>query len=269
MKTRFAPTPSGYLHLGNVFNLLLAERWRDRTGGRLLLRIDDLDRGRTRPEYVEDIFRVASWLGVAFDEGPTDPHDFGANWTQARRAGRYAEALQRLAEGGRVFACTCSRHDVDAATRDGGYPGTCRNRGLDLETPGAAWRLRLDGREVEGPSEPALRDPVVRRRDGTCAYHVATIVDDLDYGVSHVFRGMDLEPSTRLQRAIAPVLGLDAYLDVRFEHHPLLTDDAGGKLSKSAGARAMSLFDDPDLAPDAVRNAFDRWMARSEEPARP
>lgn len=269
MKTRFAPTPSGYLHLGNVFNLLLAERWRERTGGRLLLRIDDLDRERKRAEYVADVFRVASWLGVAFDEGPSDPRDFEANWTQARRAGRYVEALERIAESGRVFACTCSRHDVDAATRDGGYPGTCRDRGLDLETPGAAWRLRLDEREVEGRPDATLRDPVVRRRDGSSAYHVATIVDDVDLGVTHVLRGMDLEPSSRLQRALAPHLGLESFLDVTLDHHPLLEDGAGGKLSKSAGARATSLLDDPALTPDAVRRAFAGWAARGEDPARP
>ncbi|MBO6577233.1 MAG: hypothetical protein JJ896_17695 [Rhodothermales bacterium] len=259
-RTRFAPTPSGYLHLGNVFNLLLAEAWRAETGGEILLRIDDLDRSRFRPEYLQDVFRVADWLGIAFELGPADPMEFAAHWSQSLRAPRYLRALQPLVESGEVFACTCSRREIAERSPDGTYPGTCRDKRIALDTFDAALRFRLDAREVRGQPDSAFQDPVVRRKDGTVAYHVASVVDDVDYGITHIIRGMDLEPSSRLQRVVARAMGLRSFLEVEIHHHPLLAARDGSKLSKSAGSAARSLLEG-DRSADEVRALFASWLS--------
>lgn len=250
--TRFAPTPSGYLHLGNLYNLLLVERLAARIGADLVLRVDDLDQERYRAEYAEDIFRVMRWLGVDWTAGPRSIAELESTYSQNLRLGRYTSAMDLLRP--HVFACACSRSDVAAASGDGGYPGTCRDAGLALDTPGAAWRLRLDG-------PPDERDPVVRRKDGRPAYHLASVVDDVDMGITHVMRGEDLRASTHIQQAVARALGFIAFERIVFIHHPLLTAPDGEKLSKSAGAQAQSLLETPGLTPEAVRAGFEAWRA--------
>ncbi len=258
--TRFAPTPSGFLHMGNVWNLLIAEQLARGEDGALWLRIDDLDRARYRRAYAEDIFRVAEWLGVTFDGGPRSVRDFETNWSQARRMDRYREALRTLATSGHLFACTCSRRDIATQSVDGDYPGTCRDAGIPLDAPRAAWRFRLDaGPHALHPAAHA--DPVVRRRDGSPAYHVATIVDDVDMGMTHIVRGRDLEASTHVQRVLASAMGdaFSRFCQITFLHHDLLLAPGGEKLSKSAGAGAESLLTSRRLSAAGVRQQFDAW----------
>lgn len=271
--TRFAPTPSGYLHMGNVWNLLLVEELARSQDGALWLRIDDLDRARYRRAYAEDIFRIADWLGVRFDGGPRHVRDFEANWSQALRMDRYNEALNVLAASGRVFACTCSRRDVAAASNHGEYPGTCLRAGIPLDTPGAAWRFRLE-ESPETALPPESTHPVVRRRDGRVAYHVATIVDDVDMGMTHIVRGRDLETSTQVQRALAAAMGeaFGSFRQITFLHHALVTTPGGDKLSKSAGngAESLILAAEPSngglstgyRSAEDVRRAFGAWRDR-------
>jgi glutamyl/glutaminyl-tRNA synthetase len=263
-RTRFAPTPSGYLHLGNalsfVFTWLLARR----AGGAIHLRIDDLDAARLRPEYLADVFVSLDWLGLEWDSGPRDAGDFLAHHSQRLRMESYREALGRLAttpraDGGpSVYACVCSRQQVrrDAllAGRPGAYAGTCRERELDLATPGAAWRLALDeGAEVvvadlvAGPLRlvpgASTGDPVVRQKTGEPAYHLASVVDDEALGCDLIVRGSDLLDSTAVQLVLARRLGAAGFTGATFVHHGLVVAaDAGdpaapgsAKLSKSAG----------------------------------
>ncbi|HMX39723.1 MAG TPA: glutamate--tRNA ligase family protein [Saprospiraceae bacterium] len=248
-RLRYAPTPSGYLHLGNAFNFWLSAQVARRYGGCILLRIDDLDAERKRPEYLADILDSLEWLGLEWHEGPgCSPHfrqqhwpdpaarhaaflqDFEENWSQHRRTDLYAQVLGQLRQTGLLYACRKSRRDL--APFGGKYPPEFREQGLSLDDADVAWR-------VATPPDFPLPDFIVRRRDGLPAYQVASLADDLHFGITHIVRGADLLDSTAAQRWLAERLGLSAFLDIAFFHHPLLTDECGEKLSKSAGATSL------------------------------
>jgi glutamyl/glutaminyl-tRNA synthetase len=238
MKTRIAPTPSGFLHLGNVLSFSLTAALARRAGAAILLRIDDLDRERVSREYVEDIFVTLSFLGIPWDEGPKDVLEFDRSWSQVHRLGMYREALDRLRFDGRVFACDCSRSKILRERGDGVYPGTCRGRGLALDMERCSWRVRT---EVSGGARLPLemKDFVVRKKDGFPAYQLTSVVDDLYYGIDLVVRGDDLRASTAAQLWLAGVLGREEFGRIRFCHHALLMASAEEKLSKSAGATSV------------------------------
>lgn len=236
MRTRIAPTPSGLLHAGNALNFLLVDELARRTGAQVLLRIDDLDKPRVRKAYVEDIFRLLPLLGIAWTEGPRDEADFQTHWSQQLRLHRYHALIGRLVAVGATFACTCTRTSVPRCP--------CASLGLPLDTPGAVLRLRtadappvsarmLNGLEVLLDPHQLIPEPVLRQRNGAPAYQVASLSDDIDLGIDLIVRGADLLPSTAAQLHMARALGLHAFLDARFVHHPLLTDPEGRKLSKS------------------------------------
>lgn len=213
------------------------------SGGRFLLRIEDLDPGRCREEFVGGIFEDLDWLGLTIDEEPL---------VQSRRTSRYSAALDRLAEMGLVYACFCTRADIaqsltaphgDAGS---GYPGTCRALPDDpdrrLSTP-HCWRLDaakaialvgLPGWAEEGGARFEGRgqdvgDAILARKDAPSSYHLSCVVDDADSGVTLVVRGEDLRPSTPTQRLLQALLGLPepAYL-----HHPLVVHEDGRRLAK-------------------------------------
>lgn len=254
-RLRLAPTPSGYLHLGNAFNFIL--NWqaaRSVPGARLLLRIDDLDADRKRPEYVQDVFDTLHWIGIDWDEGPRSPEDFEANWSQHLRLPLCEQLLDDLHRTGQVFACGKSRRDL--APFDGDYPPEFRYQNGSLDTPNTAWRL-----QTPLPRTPDLPpDFVVRRRDGIPAYQVASVADDLHFGITHIIRGADLESSTRAQQYLAACAGQSAFAQIRFLHHPLLLDAAGEKLSKSAGASALKTWREEGRSPEEVFQAVAAWL---------
>lgn len=230
-RLRLAPTPSGYLHAGNAINFLLnQEAARSQPGARLLLRIDDLDADRKRPEFVQDVFDTLAWLGIGWDEGPRSTGDFEQNWSQHLRLGLYQKLLQKLEKQGLVFACRKSRKDL--APFGGAYPPEFRAQNLPLDVPDVAWR-------VATPPGFPMPDFIVRRRDGLPAYQIASLADDVHFGITHIVRGEDLRASTAAQLFLAEKLGLTDFLKIRFWHHPLLTNAEGEKLSKSAGADSL------------------------------
>ena len=246
--SRLAPTPSGFLHLGNAVNFTLAWLITRRVGGRLHLRIDDLDRARCRPAYLENIFRTLQWLSLDYDAGPSGPDDFERNYSQRLHLPAYEVALQmaRTAHPHGFYACRCSRTDLArTATAHSRYPGTCRELALPLDTPETAWRARVpadtqlrftDLRQgpLTVPLAEELGDFIVRRKDGVAAYQVASVVDDVRLGVNFIVRGLDLLPSTAAQLWLATQLpGAAPFQQTQFLHHGLLLDDAGQKLSKS------------------------------------
>lgn len=244
-RLRLAPTPSGYLHLGNAANFTL--NWlatRLQPGAKLLLRIDDLDADRKRPEYVADIFESLHGLGLDWDEGPVSPADFEGNWSQNLRISLYHQALEDLRATGLLYACAKSRQDL--APFGGQYPLEFREQKLDLDTPSVAWRIATP------PGFP-LPDFVVRRRDGVPAYQIASIVDDLHFGITHIIRGADLATSTGAQQWLAEQLDWPDFLKIQFWHHPLLTDEQGVKLSKSAGATALHALQIADKREDVLQ----------------
>ena len=233
--SRLAPTPSGFLHLGNAVNFVLTWLLTRQAGGRLHLRIDDLDRARLRPAYLDNIFRVIDWLGLDYDHGPSGPDDFLRHHSQLLHLPEYNAVLRRLAQQpGLVRASTRSRTTPAGAA-------------VPLETPGAAWRAHVptdaavhisDGWQGKTsiPLGALMPDFVIRKKDGVAAYQVASVVDDLRLGTTLIVRGLDLQPSTAAQLWLAGQLSETALFNtsrVRFYHHSLLTDAAGQKLSKS------------------------------------
>lgn len=267
MKARLAPTPSGYLHRGNAANFalnsLLAE------GGELLLRIDDLDRERFRPEYLEDIFAVIDWLGIQVTEGPTSPADFSANWSQETRMTAYQFALDSLRGRAEVFACRCTRRELST----GNHAHNCKDRTIDLDEDNVAWRIDTqfyqeavsipDMASQEGywvlPDE-AITDFVIRKKDGRPSYQLACTVDDVFFGITHVGRGQDLLPSTAAQAIVSELLGYGPLFDrIRFIHHPLLVGEEGSKLSKSAGAKGVSFLREA-VSPEDLFCQARKWL---------
>ena len=230
LRTRIAPTPSGYLHVGNAVNFMITWLKARQSGAEILLRIDDADTDRVRPEYVQDIFDVVHWLGISWDIGPQTPSGLYSEWSQTHRTHRYQQVLGMLRDSGALFACSCTRSQIrqhDAAMR---YTGECVGKGLSFEAPNVVWRLRT-------PHTMNLRYPVVRQRNGSPAYNLITVVDDVDYNITNIVRGADLEDATAVQRYLAERLPcLSPFTDITIEHHSLILDTEGAKLSKTAGS---------------------------------
>jgi glutamyl/glutaminyl-tRNA synthetase len=282
--SRLAPTPSGYLHLGNALNFALTWLTVRRAGGRLLLRIDDLDGARARPEYVEAIFRDLAWLGIDYDLGPGGPDDFWQSYSQTKRLDLYEAMLSTLAQtelpAGQplVFACGCSRAQVSANSPDGQYPGTCRALRVGPTDAGqAAWRLctpagtvatftSVGGGQQSVDVYAQARDFVVRRRDGLPAYHVASVADDLYFGVNWVVRGQDLLASTGAQLYLASWLPGQAFTQTQFLHHPLLLGADGQKLSKSAGAMSIGQWRGRETSPARFYQKLAGWLGIGAAP---
>lgn len=269
--TRFAPSPTGLLHLGHAHSALLGWRLARAGGGRFLLRIEDIDGTRCREEFVTAIFEDLAWLGVDW-EMPVR--------RQSQHLADYRAALDRLAASGVIYPCFCTRASIraevaraGAAPQDGEgapYPGTCR--ALDPAererrlAAGAAFALRLDiakALALSGPMEwedesvgcvaadpQALGDVVLARKETPTSYHLAVTIDDALQGVSLVVRGTDLFAATHIHRLLQALLGLPV---PRYRHHPLLTDAAGRRYAKRDRALSLRALRDAGAMPAAVR----------------
>ena len=255
--TRFAPAPTGWLHLGHVLNAEYVWGHARNAGGRVLLRIEDHDRDRCRPEYEAAILDDLDWLGFAPDVYPTDA--FRAGFCEGRQSDRdpvYRKAADLLRAAGLLYACGCSRSDIlsdaNPLSPELRYSGRCRTRGLPVED-GYGWRVRMDpgeesfddwrlGRQAQDPARQC-GDLLVRDRRGHWTYQFAATVDDWQQQINLVIRGEDLLPSTGRQIRLARLLGREA--PPQFLHHPLIMKSPTQKLSKSdrdtgvGGLRAM------------------------------
>ncbi len=248
-KTRIAPTPSGFLHLGNILSFTITASLAQKAGARVLLRIDDLDQARVNERYVQDIFDTLNFLEIKWDEGPRDANDFGENWSQLHRMEKYRSALDQLAANGHVYACVCSRRQLAE-----GETCLCQGKHLPLDTENAGWRFitnndpiqvkGYDGQVTQAHFPADMHNFVVRKKDGFPAYQLTSVVDDLFYGVDLIVRGQDLWPSTLAQLMLAKALGEESFGDIAFYHHPLLKEKSGEKLSKSAGATSIKYLRD-------------------------
>jgi len=245
IRTRFAPSPNGPLHLGHAFAAIVAHDLARDRGGEFLLRIEDIDGPRSRLEFAEAFVADLDWLGLHWD---------GEIAFQSQHIGRYAEAEHLLREMGLIYPCQCTRADIAAAaTRQGPdgpvYPGTCRNRDIDPE--GAALRLDLEKAiAMAGPLEwedelagvqtctPGIfGDVVLFRKDLPASYHLAATIDDAADGVTLVTRGRDLFPSTHVHRLLQALLDLPV---PRWHHHGLLVEADGTKLAKRKGSPSLA-----------------------------
>ena len=244
-KTRIAPTPSGFLHLGNAFNFITTALIAHLEHAKLLLRIDDMDQARYRRAYALDIFDTLDFLEIEIDQGPLHVDDLEQQWSQRNRTGLYKHALLQLRDAGKLFACSCSRTDILNESPDGSYPGTCRNKDLDFDAPNVSWRLKTEGEEPvvmhDWPLASShtlslgreLRDMVLRQKDGKPSYQLSSLIDDEHFGVDLIVRGMDLYGSSVAQLYLARELKLEEFGKTRFFHHKLLGGDGEEKLSKS------------------------------------
>ena len=269
--TRFAPSPSGYLHLGHAFAALFAARAAERASGRFLLRIEDIDVGRCRPAYEEAIYEDLAWLGLVW-ETPV--------CRQLDRMADYAVALARLRDRGLVYPCFCTRKEIreeiaragQAPHRPEGplYPGICRELTGDerdlREAAGQPFALRLNvarALDLSGPltwidqdrgsyhADPAnLGDVVLARKDVATSYHLAVTLDDAVQGVTLVTRGEDLLPATHLHRLLQALLDLPV---PRWHHHRLLTDGAGERLAKRSNPLTIRALRSAGKSPLEVR----------------
>jgi len=244
--TRFAPSPNGPLHLGHAWSAIVAHDLARERRGRFLLRIEDIDGARSRPEHAEGALADLRWLGLDWD---------GEAIRQSARIDAHAAALERLKGMGLVYPCRCTRAEIAAAATEQGpdgpvYPGTCRKRDFDPEGP-AAWRLDMaraidlagslswfDERAGEQEARPErFGDVVLARKDAPGSYHLAVTLDDAADGVSVVTRGMDLFAATDLHRLLQALLGLPVPV---WHHHALLVDANGEKLAKRKGSPSLA-----------------------------
>jgi len=262
--TRFAPAPTGYLHLGHVVNALHVWGVARQRGGRVLLRIEDHDRQRSRREYEDAILEDLAWLGFQAD---------GRMVRQSERAELYEAALQSLRDRGLVYACECSRREIAVASNAGSelrYPGTCAEKNL-ADTPGLAVRVRLprseerfddllQGPQLQVPSEQC-GDLLLRDRHGHWTYQFAVTVDDLEQGITHVIRGVDLLASTGRQIQLARLLGRSA--PPFFMHHGLVMKSAGQKVSKSDGDTGIRELRARGMTADEVLAAAAQFLELS------
>lgn len=271
---RFAPSPTGLLHLGHAYSALTAHDAARAAGGRFLLRIEDIDRPRCRPAFEAAILADLRWLGVDWDTAPM---------RQSERGGAYAAALDRLQAMGLLYPCACTRADIAAALSapqegaDGPlYPGTCRVRpGVGADGRRVALRLHLDralaaagdglwlheigagpqGQTGRIPLDGAmlrarLGDVALGRKDIGVSYHLCVVVDDAAQGVTHVTRGEDLFEAAALHRLLQALLGLPAPV---WRHHRLIRDPAGRRLAKRDDARSIASLREAGATPADVR----------------
>ena len=275
--TRFAPSPTGLLHLGSAYAALVAWRRARATGGRFLLRIEDIDQTRCRPEYTAAIEEDLRWLGLDWD-GPIR--------VQSEHFAEYRLALDRLARMGLLYPCTCTRADLAASTSaphgpDGPiYPGTCRSRKhIDPVSPHAlrlnvtaalaltgslTWFEEGEGRLACDPA--ALGDPVLARKDTPASYHLCVTHDDALQGVTLVTRGLDLRPATSLHRLLQTLLD---WPEPAYCHHPLIHDPAGNRLAKRNAALSLRALRATGLTPGQVLARLELMASPGSRPDPP
>jgi glutamyl-Q tRNA(Asp) synthetase len=243
--TRFAPSPNGPLHLGHAYSAVVAHDLAKQAGGRFLLRVEDIDGPRSRPELADAFRRDLAWLGLEWEEVPA----------QSTRLAAYAAAAQDLLARGYLYRCTCTRAEIEAQGAKMGsqglvYPGTCKTRPPDPDRPAAlrldvaraladvgalTWEDALAGPQVADPREAG--DVVIVRKDAPASYHLAATLDDAADEVTLVTRGMDLFAATPIHRLLQALLGLPV---PRWHHHDLLVDDSGHKLAKRRGSPSLA-----------------------------
>jgi glutamyl-tRNA synthetase len=273
VKTRFAPSPTGYLHIGGVRTALYSYLYARRHGGTFVLRIEDTDRERSTEEAVNAILEGMAWLGLDYDEGP---------FYQTQRFDRYKEVIRQLLAEGKAYHCFCSRERLEklreeqmARKEKPRYDGCCRNLGrVPAEGEEAVVRFRnpidgdvvvddrVKGRVVFQNTE--LDDLIIARADGTPTYNFTVVVDDMDMEITHVIRGDDHLNNTPRQINILRALGVEPPV---YAHVPMILDEHGKKLSKRTGAASVTEYRDMGFLPEAVLNYLVRlgWAHGDQE----
>ncbi len=286
---RLAPSPTGDLHIGHARTFWTAHERARQAGGKLVMRMEDLDAQRSQPEYVDAAVEDLHWLGIRWDEGPDVGGRYGP-YLQSRRHAQYLDAWRLLLRLGKIYPCSCSRKDIEAAIaapHEGGsvaadeqddepiYPGTCRkyhrvvaqiagSRARELEEPeGLTWRFIVPSSEIIEFEDLNLGrqrfvagrdfgDFVVWRRDGVPSYQLACVVDDAAMQITEVVRGADLLKSTARQILLNRALG---YVHPGWFHCKLLVDDKGKRLAKRHDALSLRTLREMGLSPEYIVSA--------------
>ncbi len=281
--TRFAPSPTGDLHLGHALAAYVARTMADKYGGRCYLRMEDIDTTRCRPQYMDGIVEDLAWLGISFEQEIV---------IQSERFYKYAEALEKLRQLGVLYPCFCTRKEVAAEIAAMGgapqgeqidiYPGTCRKltheHRAELLQSGKPYCWRLDCRaaaKLTGPLEwidlrfgkqlcrpELLGDVILARKDCPTSYHIAVVVDDAAQGVTHVTRGKDLFSVTGVHRTLQALLELPVPL---WYHHELVCDEQGKRLAKRDKARSLREMREAGMSPTDVLRLLDGFIPRENE----
>ena len=269
---RLAPSPTGYLHIGHARTFWIAQQRAIAHGGALILRNDDLDAARCKPEFVAAMIEDMRWFGLRWSEGPDigGPH---APYDQSARMPHYTAAFEQLRARGFIYPCTCSRQDVLralSAPHEGEdepvYPGTCRAAAADRPRAGVNWRFRVPVGAVEfidghfGPQRAEFGDFLVWRKDDFPSYQLACTVDDAAMRITEVVRGADLIASTARQLLLYRALGLEI---PAFHHCPLVTDASGIRLAKRDDARSLRTLRAQGRSPEDIRREWDRHLPPS------
>lgn len=231
--SRIAPTPSGYLHIGNAVNFIITWLYVQKFNGELILRIDDLDSSRVRDKYIDDIFFQLDWLGITFDKGPSGAEDFKNKYSQKYRITLYDDFIKSIKFNGAVlYNCSCSRTMIKKLYNNSIYRGHCRNLSLkDFSNT----RIKVDDLDLF----ELLGDFIVYQKNNKPSYQVASLVDDIFYKVNLIIRGGDLWPSTQAQGYLSRFVNDNPFKNIVCFHHPLLRDAQNSKLSKSSGATSL------------------------------
>ncbi len=277
-RTRFAPSPTGPLHLGHAYSALYGHRLAEAKNGLWLLRIDDLDHNRSKPEWTQQIFDDLRWLGLAWPE----PVRF-----QSQETASYQTALDALARARLIYPCCCNRADIAqaaAAPQEGVpefgpdgriYPGTCRHRSLSQAGAGDALRLNMR-KAVKALQKPVtyeefgtqlseritlkpealiaqVGDVVLRRKDQGAAYHLAVVIDDDAQNITDVVRGADLSAATQIHVVLQQLLNIQT---PRYHHHALIRDETGKRLAKRSDSEALSTLRNAGYSAQDITKRF-------------
>ena len=270
LRTRFAPSPTGHLHIGNAYSALMCQQWAEKHHARLLLRIEDIDHTRCRQNFIDDMLEDLRWLGLRWQGEPLK---------QSQRMQAYNQALDTLKTLGVLYPCFCTRKQIQAEIARMGvaphhddaadpYPGTCRNRKLGPANDTFSWRLDIakayaligkeiawkDGKGHLHPVRPQFHgDVVLGRKDIGVSYHLAVCVDDAEQCITHVIRGADLKYSTGIHCLLQALLQLPS---PTYIHHELLLDNHGQRLAKRHHAPTLRALRAEGMDPGNLREAL-------------
>ncbi|ATX81200.1 glutamyl-Q tRNA(Asp) synthetase [Mariprofundus ferrinatatus] len=282
LRTRFAPSPTGLLHVGNAYSALLCRQWAQENGAELLLRIEDIDHTRCRPQFIESILEDLAWLGIEWPQPVR---------IQSRHLEDYRSAIHRLRELGVIYPCFCTRKSIrqemermalapHAGDVAGLYPGICRDlsegeRAKRMEKYPFAWRLDIGKalakvelpliwREADGTAQAALidHDEVIGRKDISFSYHLSVVVDDAIQGITDIIRGEDLKAATGIHRLLQRLLELP---EPTYHHHRLLKTTSGERLAKRNSATTLASLRGMGIAPEQLRG----FLLNQQQPVWP